>query len=366
MSKLRVGLIGLGEVAQVVHLPVLQRLSHLYQVVAVHDLSSSVMAKVVQRWRIDRQHASVSALVADQDIDAVLVLSPDQYHREHVERSLQGNKHVFVEKPASLLGSDIEALIAASSTTNRVVMVGYMRRFAPAFEEAKRLLESFGQISFVRVQDFFCEGPWYFRQTSDVAYPKDISQEALAKSKSLRLEMKRKACGEGASDALLQAYDFLTGVSCHSISAMRELLGGPPHRIVGAQISPTGNQLTAMFDYGSYCVTYEYLIDDLARFEAGFDVYSSNKRLLLRYDTPYVRNLPMSIEVQESSKSSNISTSHGPFYKDAFEIELQAFHESVTRGAPVKTSLADSLADFSIFDGIIGCLKSSGRDQAHR
>ena len=62
---------------------------------------------------------------------------------------------------------------------NRVAMVGYMRRFAPAFREAKARLPALGPLSYVRVWDFFREGPWFYRQTSEVIRPdRDIPPEA--------------------------------------------------------------------------------------------------------------------------------------------------------------------------------------------
>jgi myo-inositol 2-dehydrogenase/D-chiro-inositol 1-dehydrogenase len=205
--------------------------------------------------------------------------------------------------------------------------------------------------------DFFCEGPWFFRQTNDVVYPnQDISKEIVLASRRLRLEMMQRICGDDASEGLIRAYDYLTGISCHSISAMRELLGGSPRRIVSAHISPSGNQLTVIFDYADFNVVYEYLIDDNARFEAGFDVYSRDKMLRLRYDTPYIRNLPMVVELHESSKNDSKRVTHGPFYKDSFENELETFHAVITRGVPNKTSLSDSLADFLIFEEIVGHL----------
>ena len=81
-------------------------------------------------------------------------------------------------------------------------MVGYMRRFAPAFLEAKRRLGELGELSYVRVQDLFCEGPWFFRQTTDVAYPDaDIPEAAAIASRQLRQQMMLSVCGPEASPA---------------------------------------------------------------------------------------------------------------------------------------------------------------------
>ena len=358
MSRPGVGIIGLGEVAQLMHLPVLTRLADLFSVIGVTDVSPSVAKRVGERWHVPNVHRSAEALVSDPAVDIVFVLSPDQHHDEHATLALRAGKHVFVEKPVCLTRADAERLAATARDANRVAMVGYMRRFAPAFIAAKDHLPDLGPLTYVRVFDFFCEGPWFFRQTSDVIRPDgDIPAEASAASHRLRAAMMRSACGDGASPALLLAWEYLTGVSSHSISAMRDLLGGVPERVTGAQLSPRGDQLTALLDYGDYPVVYEYLIDDIARFDAGLDLYAKRSRMRLRYDTPYIRNLPMRLEIQESTADANAWAIHGPYCKDAFEAELEALHAAIVRGGENRTPVSDSLADFDIFEAIIAQLR---------
>ena len=361
MTKLRVGLVGLGEVAQLIHLPILNRLHHLFEITALCDVSPSVLANVAARWKVDRRHTSLAAMVDDDNVDAVFVLSPDQHHFEHATAALKGGKHVFIEKPACLTRTHVEQLEQIVRQAGRVAMVGYMRRFAPAFLEAKRRLDKLDELSYVRVQDLFCEGPWYFHQTGDVEYPSgDIPTAVAAASQKLRQEMMMSVSGVSASPARLLAYEYLTGVSSHSISAMRDLLGGAPRSVTGAQMSPRGNQLTVTFDYGDYGVVYEYLIDDLARFDAGIDLYTRRQLIRLRYATPYMRDQAMKLEIQESTDNSNAWTVLGPFHKDPFDAELEAFHASIVNGAENRTPLSDSLADFHIFEEIMAKLTSVG------
>lgn len=132
MKRLKVGLIGLGEVAQLMHLPVLHRLHAAFDVAAVHDVSPSVLRRVADRWKIGVRHATAGELIADPAIDVVFVLSPDQHHAEQACAALAAGKHVFIEKPACLDGADLDRLVAAHAASGRVAMVGYMRRFAPA------------------------------------------------------------------------------------------------------------------------------------------------------------------------------------------------------------------------------------------
>jgi predicted dehydrogenase len=351
---LRLGLIGLGEAAQLIHLPVLERLDSLFDVVAAYDPSPSVTAKVADRWGIALRHSSVEALVADAGLDAVLVLSPDQYHGRHARLALAAGKHVLVEKPACLTGADLDETIAVAEASGRVAMVGYMRRYAPAFVAAREEVRALDEIAYVRVRDVICEGPWYFNQVADVATPiGDIPAELAKESSELRAAMIAEACGGSVTPLLEKAYSVLTGLSSHSLSAMRDILGRSPDRVIAAEVKRGGSQITAMFDYGGFTALYECLIADVVRFEAGFEVNTQNKRIAFQYPTPYVRNLPMGLEVQTSTPTDNSLFIRGPFHMDPFEVEWRTFHAACVEGGPNPTPLADAVPDLALFSEII-------------
>ncbi len=360
MKRLKVGLIGLGEVAQVMHLRVLHRLSDRFEIAAAHDISPSVLRRVGERWQIPGRCPSVESLLSDQAIDAVIILSPDQFHFEHASSALAAGKHVFIEKPACLTPQHVRALADRVEAAGRVAMVGYMRRYAPAFLAAKEQLGAIGPLTHVNVRDFMCEGPWFHRQTSDVVYPAgDVPSEDIAAGRALRQAMMRSVCGEDASPSQLLAYEYLTGVSSHSISAIRDLFG-MPRRVAAAHVSAGGKHLVAVLDYGDFSVTYEYLVDDIARFDAAFEIYAPTAKMTFAFETPYVRNLPMQFEVQQSTPDGNSISRIGPFYKDAFVAEMEAFYDCIAGTGVNRTPVADSIADFDIFSAIVAMLRTSG------
>jgi len=152
--------------------------------------------------------------------------------------------------------------------------------------------------------------------------------------------------GDAAPDQL-RAYQVLTGLSSHSFSAMRELFGSP--RSVAAARQHRGDNVLVMFDYGTFTALYEAVIHDVARFDAGIEVLTMNQHFKINYDTPYVRNLPTRLEITTSDLHSTGTEIIGPFYEDAFRVELGAFHHAVTTGEKPKTLLTDSLADLELF-----------------
>jgi predicted dehydrogenase len=134
---MRLGVIGLGEVAQVVHLPLLSALPDLFEVRSACDLSAELLRRVGDRFGIPNRYATSSELIEAGDIDAVLVVSSDEYHADAVIDALEHGLHVLVEKPMCLSPREAEMIIDARDRSGMIVMVGYMRRFAPAFLEAK-------------------------------------------------------------------------------------------------------------------------------------------------------------------------------------------------------------------------------------
>ncbi|SCM75961.1 conserved hypothetical protein [uncultured Pleomorphomonas sp.] len=354
MKMLKLGLIGLGEVAQLIHLPILQRLGELYQLAGAFDPSPSVAAAISKRWNIAKTFDSAEALIASPDIEAVLVMSPDAYHGRHARAGLAAGKHVLIEKPCCLAPDDLAELTkVAAAHADRVAMVGYMRRFAPAFVEAKKRLPSKGDITYVRVRDVICEGPWYFRQTDGVVVPQgDIPEPLLAEGRELRTSMLDAVLGREAPADIKTAYTVMTGLSSHSLSAMRDLLGSP-HRVIAAEIKQGGTQITALFDYGNFTAIYECMIGDVVRFEAGFEINTRWNRIAFEYPTPYIRNMPMMLELQNSSEDDNTVTRLGPFHRDPFEAELRAFHAAITEGGENRTPPVESMADLALFADII-------------
>jgi len=94
----------------------------------------------------------VDSILADRAIDAVAIATPAMTHGSLAARALDAGKHVFVEKPLALSIDDAEAAIAASKRTHRVLMVGHLLRYHPAF---LRLQELIGQGRLGRIQHLY-------------------------------------------------------------------------------------------------------------------------------------------------------------------------------------------------------------------
>lgn len=78
----------------------------------------------------------------DDQIDAVVIVTPTATHAELIKRAAKNDKHIFVEKPLTQELNDADEVIAVLQQENVFCQVGFMRRFDPAYAEAKRRVEA--------------------------------------------------------------------------------------------------------------------------------------------------------------------------------------------------------------------------------
>ena len=211
---IKLGVIGLGEVSQLMHLPILQDLCGKYRVTAVSDVAPSLVDFICKKYHVASGYLDAVELIESADIDAVLILSPDQYHGEYAMRALKRGLHVFVEKPVTLCLEELEELIALKKQyPGQTVMVGYMRRYAGPFLKAKELLEERPmKTEYLRFRDIICEGPFYIGQTRPIFYPKDVPAEVIAEGRERRRAHLDRAIGADATDEMRTTYQMMTGL----------------------------------------------------------------------------------------------------------------------------------------------------------
>ena len=100
---------------------------------------------------VDVPSRSLEEVLADSNIDAVAIATPAVTHAELAKRALRAGKHAFVEKPLALEVEDAVEVTAVAREVDRVLMVGHLLRYHPAFEELHRLASSgeLGRLQYV-------------------------------------------------------------------------------------------------------------------------------------------------------------------------------------------------------------------------
>jgi predicted dehydrogenase len=356
MAKIRVGLVGLGEVAQVIHLPILQSHADVFEIAAICDISQELLGVLGKRYNVpvECRYLDYTALAGQEHLDAVLVLNSDEYHTDAALAAIQRGKHVLIEKPMCLTRQEAEAIIKARDEAGVQVLVGYMRRYAPAFTQAIEQVRGLEKINYARVRDIIGQNSQFIEQSSVVLRPGDIPAAAMQDRAERAARLVKIAIGD-APTHLVRTYRLLCGLSSHDLSAMRELLG-MPERVIAAR--QWGSFLTALFDYGNFAVTFETGIDRNRRFDAHIAVYGETKEIRLQYDTPYIRQLPTRLFINETQGEAFEERVFRPTFADAYVVELLYFAEVVTHNMRPKTSAEDFLHDLDIFEMLINALRA--------
>ena len=357
---MNVGIIGLGEVAQLMHIPVLNDMPENFTITAISDVSPSLTDFIAKKYRINDTYSDGNDLIKKSGADIIFILSPDQYHGKYIRGALEEGKHVFVEKPATLFSGELEELIKfGKNYPSQIVMVGYMRRYADNFLEAKKILAAKAlKTEYLRFRDIICEGPFYIRQTRPVFYPNDVPPSIIEEGKILREENLDKALGKNTDGAFRTAYQMLTGLGCHSFSAVRELFGIP--KIKSVTVSPNGEHLVVVMEFDGFLGVYELVNNqDIVQFDASMEIFQKTRKLTVKYETPYIRNQPMALEVIESSAGETKTSSFGPSWRDPFRNELEEFASCIREKREPKTTLEDALLDLRLFEQIINLIKET-------
>jgi predicted dehydrogenase len=356
---LRIGIIGCGEVAQIIHLPTFAQLSAQFRVVALCDVSRTVLDGVGARWGVARRFLDHRELLAQPDVDAVLIANPHAYHARVALEAMAAGKHVLIEKPMCLTLAQADDLIEAQARHGVVAQVGYMRRYAPAFIEALDLVRAMPDIRLARVHDVIGRNALIIRDTSAVIRGNDIPAALGAELSMLQDQGVTEAIGP-ADPNLITAYIMMLGLVSHDVSAMRELLGAPRGVLYAAQHAE-GRMITAAFDYGTYVCQLEVGVDQIARFDAHLEVYGGTRTVRVEYETPYIRHLATRLVVTDAKSEVGLTIATGfPSRQDAFVAEWLAFHDNVTHGRAPKTSLQDSREDLRLFGAMARAMRQNG------
>ncbi|HSJ25878.1 MAG TPA: Gfo/Idh/MocA family oxidoreductase [Longimicrobiales bacterium] len=158
-DKLRVGLMGVGAIAQVVHLPVLARLENV-DLVAVCDVDQPRAQAIAARFGIPRVYTDDDDVFAADDIDAIIICSPSHLHESQAIAGLQGGKHVLVEKPLALTAEAAQRVIEVAEKTDRTLMIAMNNRWRPD-TMALRPFARHGELGDI----FLTRGAWLNRKT---------------------------------------------------------------------------------------------------------------------------------------------------------------------------------------------------------
>jgi predicted dehydrogenase len=348
--RLKVGVVGCGLIAQIMHLPYLRELSELYEVAALCDLSETTRNACARRFGVERTFSDWRDLVAEP-LDAVLVLTSGS-HAPVAVAAAQAGRHVFVEKPMCFSVGEGREMIHAAARAGVRLMIGYPLRYDPAYQRLAKELEELNDLRMVRITTLESPIPPYVAHYPLVRgddIPSGDIQMLLADN-----DMRLTAAIGDEDDLARQVYQsVLLDTLVHEFNAVRGLLG-EPERL--AYVDLRQQTVTGVLEFANaQCVLTWIDLPGIARYEMEFAFYAPQRRLTLKFPSPFLRSMPTSLVIEggEAGGPRSWQTSEVVAYDEAFKRELVAFHDSVTGETDPLTPGMDGLRDIALCEAAV-------------
>lgn len=159
MHTVNVGFIGCGTHANMNLYPSLRFAD--CELVAAADLDEDRRERARRAHGADRVYGDYRAMLDAEDLDAVLISGPPALHHEAALAAMGTGLHVFVEKPPAENLEQAQEMLEVSRQTSRILMVGFMKRFAQKYAMARKIAEreEFGRPTHLLLRYSFNTGP---------------------------------------------------------------------------------------------------------------------------------------------------------------------------------------------------------------
>ena len=160
MEKTRVAVIGLGSVAQMVHLPNLMKIKNA-DISAVAEINKNTLNLVADKFNVKKRFLNYNDLLNDDQIDAIIISTPTHLHKQMAIDCLNSGKDVLVEKPIARNVKEGEEIIECAKKNNRILMVGMNLRYRPDSMLIRSLIDA-GEIG----EPYYIKCGWIRKQSS--------------------------------------------------------------------------------------------------------------------------------------------------------------------------------------------------------
>lgn len=153
MEKVRWGIIGCGDVAEIKSGPAFQQCADS-ELSAVMRRNGAKAKDFARRHQVPHWYNNAEALLKNDAINAVYIATPPAYHLQYTLQAIEAGKHIYLEKPMVRTTTEAQEIVAAMKGKNLKVTVAHYRRKLHAFLKVKSLLDenAIGAVRYVDIQ----------------------------------------------------------------------------------------------------------------------------------------------------------------------------------------------------------------------
>ena len=176
-DKLRVGIIGMGGIAFFSHIPQFRNTGKA-EIVAASRRNSERLAMAQKAFNIPQVYTDWRMMLEKEDLDAVIVCTPNYYHTEPTLAALERGLHVLVEKPMTIKSDEAWTMVNAAEKADRVLMVGYGPRCAGKWRFLKQIMleGALGEVRQINLS-FCVYRRWFGESNSTPGYVEKAMRE---------------------------------------------------------------------------------------------------------------------------------------------------------------------------------------------
>lgn len=341
-TELNIGVLGCGQIAQAAHFESCNKAANA-RLYAICDVADDLRARMAVMHAPDKTFADYDAMLADPDLDAVIIATSDAFHVPASIRALEAGKHVLCEKPIATGLPETERLADAVRASGKTLQIGHMKRYDIGLQEAHRFVrEEMGEM--VALKAWYCDSTHRYPMT-------DAVQPLIIASANAR-----KPAGNPKAD--LERYYMLAHGS-HLVDTARYFAGDIVS--VNARLSDKR---------GMYCwfVDVEFANGTLGHLDLtvavrmdwheGFSIYGQGGSIAARtYNPWYYRSSDVEIFREADATTYRPLGADGHFYRR----QVEGFAQSILDGSPMTgADIHDGVASVRAMLAIAQSVKTGG------
>ena len=335
---LRVGVLGCGPIAQAAHFEACNKARNatLY---AICDVADDLRERMAATHAPERQFNDYDAMLADPDLEAVIIATSDAFHVPAALKALQAGKHVLCEKPLATGVEEAESLRGAAG--DLVLQVGHMKRYDAGLQAAKAFInKDMGEM--VALKAWYCDSTHRYPMT-DAVQPLMVTSNAA-----------KKPSGDPKAD--LERY-FMLAHGSHLVDTARYF---------GGDITTVDARLLTRAGMRCWFVDVEFANGALGHLDLtvavrmdwheGFQIYGAKGSCIGKTFNPwYYKTSEVDIFHESDGTTRRVLGADGHFYRR----QVEGFAQSVLTGASTGgAGLEDGIASVCAMVAIAQSVRS--------
>lgn len=337
-----IGFIGAGMVGQLAHIGNYVDLPGC-EVRGLAELRPELRRQAAERYKITHLYPSHSELLANRDIDAVVVVTRRPATGPIVRDALEAGKHVLSEKPMAPTRELAQGLVDKAAAVGCKYAIGFMKRHDAGVQRAKKLLDTLiesnelGRLILMRA---YCFGGEFLVGSADFAMTEEARPDGL--------ELWPIA-PDWLPQAMATDYAWFLNVFVHDLNLLRFLAGKTPQVTAVDLRRPNGRLV--LLDFGDFAGVLEMAEVGFHEWQEGIEILFEKGRLRVELPPPLLRNVPARIELYYGGDRKETMRPQVP-WSWAFRRQAEAFVMDITANCEPIASGRDSLEDMILVEQI--------------